>query len=232
MSMSDSMKQSLINLWAYEQRRPAIVIDGTRALNRLIPTALSHTAQGQVVGRFLLGLYDGAEYRFELPQLYHLGLRRFEDCLRVLNMDYAPEVEVHERVEGGGDIWRQLIGQWRTLRPQQPKHHFHGMSPGAYKRYRQAIENDGLQALQRLIQIAQSTTGQSRTITSFLMGLVNNSHCRINLTDLRLLDVPVFEDCVSVLRLGYLTKTEEHQPLVLALLLKQVIELEAEVGKP
>ena len=226
------MKQTRMHIWAYEQRRPAIVIEGTRALNRLIPTALSYTAQGQAIGRFLLGIYDGAEYRFELPQLYRLELRRFEDCLRVLNMDYTPEVEVHERVEGGGDIWRQLISQWGTLRHQQPTRHCHSMSSLAYKRYRRAIGNDGVHAFERLIHIAQSGTGQSRTIGAFLMGLVNNSRYRMNLTDLRLLDVPVFEDCISVLRLGYLTKTEEHYPLIVTLLRKQIIEIEVEVGKP
>lgn len=231
MTISDSTKQTLINLWAYEQRRPGIVIEGTRALNRLIPTALSHTAQGQIIGRFLLGLYDGAEHRFELPYLHHLGLRRFEDCLRVLNMDYMPEVEVHERVEGGAGIWHQLINQWGTVHPHKHVPHSHGLSALTRKRYRQAVEVDGLKAFGRLMKTAESDTGQSRTIGQFLMSLAN-IHNRINLTDLRLLDVPVYEDCISVLRLGYLTKTEGHHPVIVPQLSAQSTELESEVTRP
>lgn len=110
--MTDSTNDALAKVWAYEQQRPAIVDTGTVALTRLIPIALGYTGQSEIVGRLLLGLYNGPEHHFDLTDLRRLDLEVFEDCLRVLAMDYMPEQEVHERLPNGNSIWRQLNDQW------------------------------------------------------------------------------------------------------------------------
>ncbi|MFL6969015.1 hypothetical protein ACJ6X8_22540 [Pseudomonas alvandae] len=117
--MSDSLRNALTELWAYEQQRPAIVTAGTEALTRLLPIALRFTGQGEVVGRFLLGLYNGPEHRFDLTDLRRLDLAVFEDCMSVLAMDFLPEVEVHKRIPNTDSVWHQLHRQWgqREVRP-------------------------------------------------------------------------------------------------------------------
>ena len=114
--MQDTTKHNLANamaaIQAHEQRRPAIVTAGTQALNRLVPIALRDSGQSRVLGRFLLGLYNGEEFPFDLTDLRSLDLILLQDCLHVLVMDYRPELEVHERIQNGSSIWQQLIEKW------------------------------------------------------------------------------------------------------------------------
>ena len=110
--MSDSLSKALANTRAYQQQRPAIVIAGVQALDRLIRIAQGDTGQSQVVGGFLLSLYNGDDYRFDLTALRTLDALIFEDCISVLLMDYQPEVEEHERIPGGNVIWKGLIKRW------------------------------------------------------------------------------------------------------------------------
>ncbi|VVN78051.1 hypothetical protein PS687_05996 [Pseudomonas fluorescens] len=44
------------------------------------------------------------------------------------------------------------------------------------------------------------------------MSLIHNGRYRFNLTDMRGLDIKLFEDCISVLRMDYLTDSETSQP--------------------
>lgn len=211
--MSDSLINALTQIWTYQRRRPAIIRTGTQALNRLIPIALSRTETAKTVGRFLLGLYDGATFRFDLKQLQGLGVREFEDCLQVLEMDYTPEVEVHQRIDEGEHVWRELMDLWRT----QPVE-FVDRQPVPQRRTALrakqcgAVKARGVEAFDRLLQVAEGCTGQSRIVAIFLMSLVHNGRYRFNLTDLRGLDITLFEDCISVLRMDYYTETEAGQP--------------------
>ena len=206
--MHDSMINELSQIWAYQKRRPVIIKTGIQALHRLIPVALSRTDTGKIVGRFLLGLYDGATFRFELKHLNGLGVREFEDCLRLLEMDYMPEVEVHERIDHGDSVWQELMEVWRT----QPLEYM-GRSPARphsttpCEKHRNAIKAQGVAAFDRMLQIAECGTGHSRIVSMFLMSLVHPTQYRFNLTDLRGLDINLFEDCLSVLRLDYFTET-------------------------
>lgn len=207
--MTDSLINALSQIWAYQRRRPAIIHTGTQALNRLIPIALSRTATGETVGRFLLGLYDGATFRFNLKHLNQLGAQVFEDCLHVLEMDYMPEVEVHERVPEGEHVWRELQDLWNT-RPLEFAGRRRSTAPRAT--YCGAVKARGIEAFDRLLQTAEGCTGQSRIVAVFLMSLIHNGRYRLNLTDLRGLDIKLFEDCISVLRMDYLTDSEASQP--------------------
>lgn len=107
-TLSDAMAQAL----EYQQQRPALVTAGEQALNRLVSVALRPSGQGRVLGRFLLGLYNGEDFPFDLTDLRCLDLVLFEDCLKVLMLDYSPELEVHERIQNGNAIWQQLMEMW------------------------------------------------------------------------------------------------------------------------
>lgn len=110
--MDQSLSICLAKAVAYEKQRPALVAAGVQALNRLLPVALDFTDQGRAIGRFLLGLYNGEDFPFDLTDLRGLDLALFEDCLAVLVMDYSPEVEVHERITHGSDVWQKLMEMW------------------------------------------------------------------------------------------------------------------------
>ncbi len=49
----------------------------------------------RVAGKFLLGLYNGGRFPFDLTDLRLLDEVRFHQCLEVLRMDFTPWMEVH-----------------------------------------------------------------------------------------------------------------------------------------
>ncbi|AXO90932.1 hypothetical protein DZC75_20400 [Pseudomonas parafulva] len=106
------MATAIADAQSHQQRLPAIATAGTQALYRLVPLALRDTGQSRVLGRFLLGIYNGEDFPFELSALRGLDLPLFEDCMKILMMDYTPDLEVHERIENGSRIWQQLIEKW------------------------------------------------------------------------------------------------------------------------
>ncbi|WP_084217404.1 DUF7673 family protein [Xenophilus azovorans] len=76
---------------------------------------------------------------------------------------------------------------------------------------RQAIEEAGFEALQRLYVIALRDSGQCRFVARFLLGLYNGLRFPFDLTDLRGLDQAIFEDCMAALRMdARLTAREVH----------------------
>lgn len=85
---------------------------GVAALQRLLPVAQRDTGQSGVVGRFLLGLYNGYAHPFALTDLRRLDAALHQDCLTVLAMDARPACEVHEYFSGGSRIWRELAERW------------------------------------------------------------------------------------------------------------------------
>lgn len=71
---------------------------GVPALARLIEIARGDSGQCGRVRRFLLGLYNGGDFPFDLTDLRGLDSAIQEDALRVLSMDMTPAVEVHKRI--------------------------------------------------------------------------------------------------------------------------------------
>lgn len=106
------MASALAALQAHQAQVPTIRIAGIQALNRLVPIALRDSGQSRILGRFLLSVYNGEDFPFVVSDLRNLGLPLFEDCLKVLMMDYTPDLEVHERIQNGSQIWQQLIEKW------------------------------------------------------------------------------------------------------------------------
>lgn len=81
---------------------------GLQALQRLAEVAANDTDQAITVGRFLLGLYNGNKYPFNLISLRSLDSNLHADCLAVLQLDYTPLQEVHEYLENGAALFKQL----------------------------------------------------------------------------------------------------------------------------
>lgn len=66
----------------------------------------------------------------------------------------------------------------------------------------------GPRALARLVPVALRETGESRVVARFLLGLHDAQAHPFALTDLRSLDIGLFEDCLCVLYLAFLNEKE------------------------
>jgi hypothetical protein len=86
---------------------------GVDALARLVNIARGHSGQCRVVAEFLLGLYNGNRFKFDLTDFRRLDREIFDDCLKVLNLDYCPVLEVHRYFKNGSQIWEKLADDWR-----------------------------------------------------------------------------------------------------------------------
>lgn len=91
-----------------EQNRSQAQAEGLPALERLAAVARRDSGQAQTVGRFLLGLYNGTAYPFNLSRLRGLDLDLHRDCLALLRMDYQPVMEVHEYIKDGQELFQLL----------------------------------------------------------------------------------------------------------------------------
>jgi hypothetical protein len=100
----------------FQRALPGIRRDGEAALRRLLPIAQGHSGQCLHVAAFLLGLYNGRRFPFDLTDLRCLDRAIFDDCMTVLRMDYAPVREVHTYFDNGGDeghkIFEGLAKAW------------------------------------------------------------------------------------------------------------------------
>lgn len=87
-------------------------IEGVEALKRLLPIAQGFSGQCRIVAAFLLGLYDGDRFPFNMNDFRILDPRIFSDCLTVLKMDINPKRDVHTYFENGAAIWEELAVAW------------------------------------------------------------------------------------------------------------------------
>ncbi len=85
------------------------------ALQRLWEIANGHSGQCRVVAAFLLGLYNGQRFRFDLTDLRTLDTAIAQDCLQVLAMDITPAAEVHELLGQPSHVFEELATDW-TIR--------------------------------------------------------------------------------------------------------------------
>lgn len=101
----NNLLDQLASLEADRQRAHAA---GLPALERLAAVARQDSGQARIIGLFLLGLYNGSAYPFDLTQLRSLDAQLFGDCLAVLHLDYYPEQEVHEYLPAGNALFAHL----------------------------------------------------------------------------------------------------------------------------
>jgi len=95
---------------------PKIRADGEAALRRLLPIAQGNSGQCRYIAEFLLSLYHGGRFPFDLTNLRGLDYAIFEDCLAVLRMDHTALKEVHMYFDKGNHegnaIWEELARSW------------------------------------------------------------------------------------------------------------------------
>lgn len=75
---------------------------------------------------------------------------------------------------------------------------------------RPAIQVAGVAALKRLLAIAFGNTGQGRVLARFLLGCYNGARFPFDLTDFRVLDHDLFQDCMAVLAMDSTPEQEIH----------------------
>ena len=102
------------------RERPAIRAAGFEALRRLVKVAQGHSGQSRHVAGFLLSLYNGDRFKFDLTDLRALDRPIFDDCMAVLQMDYMPEKEVHCYFEDGRQLWEQMAKEWNIKEYSRP----------------------------------------------------------------------------------------------------------------
>lgn len=86
---------------------------GIPALERLVEIAHADHGQACRVRRFLLGLYNGETFPFDLTDLRCLDEHVQEDCMAVLYMDIdGPSAEVHRRTPECAVIARWAAEAW------------------------------------------------------------------------------------------------------------------------
>ncbi|MDZ5459279.1 DUF1949 domain-containing protein [Azohydromonas lata] len=96
---------------------------GVQALQRLFKIAKGNSGQCGRVARFLLGLYNGWRFPFDLTLLRGVDEATFEDCVRVLRMDaMLARREVHEHLANGGPEFEKLAETWRMQDVELLKH--------------------------------------------------------------------------------------------------------------
>jgi len=86
---------------------------GVEALVRLLKIAQGNSGQCRYVAAFLLGLYNGNRFKFDLTDFRCLDRAIFDDCIEVLKLDYSPVREVHAYFKNGNAIWEELADSWR-----------------------------------------------------------------------------------------------------------------------
>jgi len=95
-----------------ETERQAVTEAGVPALIRLAKIADGDTGQAATVRRFLLGLYNGYRFPFNLITLRGLDKALFDDCIAVLKLDArATRQEVHHYFDNGGELFERFAGR-------------------------------------------------------------------------------------------------------------------------
>lgn len=92
---------------------------GLASLRHLYQMAQGHSGQCRYIARFLMGLYNGTRFPFDLTDLRCIDLDLFEHCMAVLRMDRQPEREVHAYFEDGGSKWENMGSNWRVIDIEQ-----------------------------------------------------------------------------------------------------------------
>jgi hypothetical protein len=89
---------------------------GVGALGRLYEVAKRDSGQCRYIGRFLLGLYNGERFPFDLTDFRCIDDDLFEDCMRVLRMDAREcRQEVHMYFDRGGERWESMADRWEVV---------------------------------------------------------------------------------------------------------------------
>jgi hypothetical protein len=86
--------------------------NGMQALRRLWAHANGITSQCKWTAAFLLGLYNGYRFPFNLTSFRALDDELVRDCLLVLLMDSRPKKEIHTLLGVGNEPFEALAKDW------------------------------------------------------------------------------------------------------------------------
>lgn len=92
---------------------PGELQQGADALMRLLDIAHGSSSQPRIVARFLMSLYNGDRFPFDLTDFRSLDSEIFDDCLAVLRLDCQFSRKVHRYIEDGEGVWERLAKRWR-----------------------------------------------------------------------------------------------------------------------
>ena len=91
---------------------PASLQHGVDALIRLLDIAHSNSGQPRIVARFLMSLYNGDRFPFDISDFRCLDSEIFADCLAVLQLDNQFSYQVHRYIQDGENVWERLAKRW------------------------------------------------------------------------------------------------------------------------
>lgn len=93
--------------------RDIIETKGVTALHQLFAVAKRDSGQCRYIAGFLLGLYNGRRFPFDLTDLRAIDDDLFEACMVVLRMDArVTRQEIHLYFENGGRQFEDLAAAW------------------------------------------------------------------------------------------------------------------------
>lgn len=98
---------------AHDARQARAREEGEPALRRLFDVAHGHSGQCRYVAAFLLGLYNGSRFPFDLTDFRAVDSEIVDDFERVLRMDAVARQEVHTYFANGGKRFEALAERWR-----------------------------------------------------------------------------------------------------------------------
>ena len=109
-----SLPPSLRDALAEHNTKAGIEARGVESLKVLWDVANRDSGQCRVIAAFLLGLYNGARFPFDLTDLRCVDSALYEHCGAVLHMDARVcEQEIHLYFEDGGAKFEQLAKDWQ-----------------------------------------------------------------------------------------------------------------------
>lgn len=83
------------------------------ALKRLWVIAQGTSGQCRRVAGFLLCLYNGQRFPFDMTEFRGLDSDIFNDCIQVLILDYTPKKEIHELLNLSSEDFEKLAIDWQ-----------------------------------------------------------------------------------------------------------------------
>jgi hypothetical protein len=92
----------------WEERRKHALNHGIRALERLVNVAKGCAGQSHYVRLFLLGLYNGPEWNFDMTNLRALDAELQADAVEVLKLDWYGGCEIHKHLPNGDAVFSQF----------------------------------------------------------------------------------------------------------------------------
>ncbi|SOY77487.1 hypothetical protein CBM2589_U10004 [Cupriavidus taiwanensis] len=95
-----------------KERQDAAHEAGIPALRRLFDIANGHSGQCRRVAAFLLSLYNGQRFPFDMTDFRAVDQAIFEDMMLVLRMDKHLKQEVHNYFDNGGKAFEKLADDW------------------------------------------------------------------------------------------------------------------------